>query len=94
MLNNEFMLMQADRFARRVIKEAGNDPVAQVKTMYEIALSREPSAKEVDTNVAFLKKQQDHEKASGSASEDVAALAALTDLAHVTLNLNEFVYIR
>jgi hypothetical protein len=94
MLNNEFMLMQADRFARRVIKEAGNDQAAQVKTMYEIALSREPSAKEVDTNMAFLKKQQEHEKASGSASEDAAALAALTDLAHVTLNLNEFVYIR
>jgi len=93
MLNNEFMLMQADRFARRVLKEAGSDQAAQVKTMYEIALSREPTRKEIDNNVAFLKKQQVL-GATGGASEDAAALSALTDLAHVTLNLNEFVYIR
>jgi hypothetical protein len=92
MLNNEFMLMQADRFARRVLKEAGSDPAAQVKTMYEIALSREPTSKEIDNNVAFLKKQQ--ALGASGASEDAAALSALTDLAHVTLNLNEFVYIR
>ena len=94
MLNNEFMLMQADQFAKRVFKEAGSDPVAQVKTMYEIALSREPTPKEIDSNVAFLKKQQAHATTGGGASEESAALSALTDLAHVTLNLNEFVYIR
>jgi len=93
MLNNEFVLMQADSFAKRVMKEAGDDPAAQVKAMYEIALSRDPTAKEVATNVAFLKKQRDHEL-NGGAKEDTAALSALTDLAHVTLNLNEFVYIR
>jgi hypothetical protein len=74
------------------LKEAGNDPAAQVKTMYEIALSREPTSKEIDNNVAFLKKQQ--AAGASGASEDAAALSALTDLAHVTLNLNEFVYIR
>jgi hypothetical protein len=93
MLNNEFMLMQADAFARRVLKEAGSDPAAQVKAMYEIALSREPTRKEIDNNVAFLKKQQEQGKAGGG-NEETAALSALTDLAHVTLNLNEFVYIR
>jgi hypothetical protein len=95
MLNNEFMLIQADHFAQRVWKEAGGNPAEQVKTMYRIAFSREPNQKELDSNMAFLSKQRDHEMARGTgASEDKAALAALTDLAHVTLNLNEFAYIQ
>ena len=87
MLNNEFVLMQADRFAQRVLKEAGADPEQQVKAMYRIAFSREPSRGELDSNVAFLKRQR------GSESDSKAVLGALTDLAHVTLNLNEFAYI-
>src|SRR4029077_19353672 len=95
MLNNEFMLIQADHFAQRVWKEAGNNPVDQVKTMYRIAFSREPNQKELDSNVAFLSKQREHEMAGVKAtSEEQAALAALTDLAHVTINLNEFAYIQ
>jgi hypothetical protein len=92
MLNNEFMLIQAGHFAQRVMEEAGNRPDEQVKTMYRIALSREPSFKELDSNVAFLKKQREHQTTNG-AGEDKAAVAALTDLAHVVLNLNEFAYI-
>ena len=56
------------------------DPAQQVKTMYRIAFSREPSAKELENNLAFLKKQGE-------------GVSALTDLAHVTLNLNEFAYV-
>jgi hypothetical protein len=45
--------------------------------------------------VAFLTKQRDQEMTKGAgASEDKADLAALTDLAHVVLNLNEFAYIQ
>jgi hypothetical protein len=95
MLNNEFMLIQADHFAKRVLKEAGNKLDEQVKTMYRIALSREPIPRELDSNVAFLTKQRDLEMTKGAgASEDKADLAALTDLAHVVLNLNEFAYIQ
>ena len=95
MLNNEFMLIQADHFAQRVWKEAGNNPAEQVKTMYRIAFSRDPNQKELDSNVAFLSKQREHEMAEvKGVSEEKAALAALTDLAHVTLNLNEFAYIQ
>jgi hypothetical protein len=63
--------------------------------MYRIALSREPIPRELDSNVAFLTKQRDLEMTKGAgASEDKADLAALTDLAHVVLNLNEFAYIQ
>jgi hypothetical protein len=93
MLNNEFMLIQADHLAQRVLKEAGSSPSEQVKTIYRIAFSRDPIQKELDSNLTFLKKQHDQEMATG-ASEDKAALDALTDLAHVTLNLNEFAYLQ
>jgi hypothetical protein len=44
-------------------------------------------------NLAFLKQQTDT-AAAKNASGDSAARSALNDLAHVTLNLNEFVYIK
>jgi uncharacterized protein DUF1553/uncharacterized protein DUF1549/cytochrome c len=91
MLNNEFMLIQAAHFAQRVFRQAGANFDEQVKIMYRIALSREPSAKELDSNVAFLTKQRDH---AATALDQKAELAALTDLAHVVLNLNEFAYIQ
>jgi hypothetical protein len=87
------MLIQADHFAQRILKEAGSNPSEQVKTMYRIAFSRDPIQKELDSNLAFVKTQRDHEMATG-ASEDKAARDALTDLAHVTINLNEFAYIQ
>jgi hypothetical protein len=90
MLNNEFMLIQADHFAQRIWKEAGSNPAEQVKAMYRIAFSRDPNQKELDSNMAFLKKQRE----AAGAGDDKASLAALTDLAHVTLNLNEFAYIQ
>ena len=84
MLNNGFFLMQADHFARRLLREAGDDPQAQIRTLYRIALSREPSEAEMASNLAFLKKQS---------SRPAGALGALSDLADVALNLNEFVYV-
>jgi hypothetical protein len=95
MLNNEFMLIQADHFAQRVLKEAGNNPADQVKTMYRIAFSREPNQKELDSNLAFMTKQREQELANGTGvTADKASVDALTDLAHVTLNLNEFAYLQ
>jgi hypothetical protein len=90
MLNNEFTLIQANRFAERVLKEAGKDQREQVKTMYRIALTREPNARELETNTAFLAKQREQAISRGEKDGDLAALA---DLADVTLNLNEFMYI-
>jgi hypothetical protein len=95
MLNNEFMLLQADHFADRVMKEADKAPDAQVKLMYRIALSRDPSPKELSSNLVFLTKRREYKAAQKpGASDETVNLAAMTDLAHVVLNLNEFLYIR
>lgn len=87
LLNNEFTLLQATHFAGRVWKAAGNDPQKQIRELYRIAFSREPSASDMRINLAFLDKQ----KLSTGGGDD-ASRSALVDLAHVVLNLNEFVY--
>jgi len=93
LLNNEFTLKQAGYFADRVWQAAGPNPEKQVTEMYHIAFSRDPNTAEMRQNLAFLKKQTDT-AAAKNASGDSAARSALNDLAHVTLNLNEFVYIK
>ncbi len=93
LLNNEFTLLQANHFADRVWKTAGANPEKEVTEMYRIAFGREPGPVEMRSNVAFLKKQTEAAAAKGGTS-DSAAHSALGDLAHVTLNLNEFVYIK
>jgi hypothetical protein len=83
LLNNDFMLIQAGHLADRVWNLAGADQSKQVTEMYRITLAREPTASEMRSNIEFLGKQT-----AGS-----NARSALTDLAHVLLNLNEFVYV-
>jgi hypothetical protein len=78
LLNNEFVLLQSQHFAARVRQTAGEDFASQVKTAYAIALSREPTAREMADNRAFLTEQR----------------ATLTDLCNVILNLNEFLYVQ
>jgi len=95
LLNNEFVLIQARHFAERVAREAGADPIKQIRVLYRIALSREPERKEMDQSLDFLQTQRNYHatRASIRTSGPDSALAALTDLAHVMLNANEFVYI-
>ena len=85
LLNNEFVLSQARFFAERVSKLAGPEQVAQVRMAYRVALSREPTASELKSNVEFLNRQM--------AAQGGSAAKALTDLCDVLLNLNEFLYI-
>ena len=47
LINNEFVLKQAQLFADRVKKEAGDDPVQQIQLAYRIALSRPPDDTEL-----------------------------------------------
>ncbi len=96
LLNNEFVLIQSRYFADRVLSAAGNDPARQVKEMYRIALSRNPTPQELDDNLSFLKTQREAEAAHASGSSAAGAspdLSALTDLADIVLNTNEFVYV-
>ncbi|MCU1258401.1 MAG: hypothetical protein JWO80_1286 [Bryobacterales bacterium] len=91
LLNDEFVLLQARYFAERVRTAAGDDPAAQVRKAYLIALSREPKPEELQGNLGFLQKQKAWH-AHGHSTTDKPDQDALTDLCAVVLNLNEFVY--
>ncbi len=55
LLNNGFMVVQARQFADRVVREAGNDPAAQVKRAFELAMGRDPDAEEATALVEVAK---------------------------------------
>lgn len=94
LLNNEFVLLHARHLAERVVREAGgSDPAARIKTLYRIALSREPSPPELAGQMEFIRKQREFRAAKALRPGENLDLAALVDLSHVLLNTNEFVYI-
>src|SRR5262249_18263388 len=57
LLNDPFVLHQAQVFADRVSKEAGDDPAAEVDLAYRIALTRPPTPTELALSVDAVKKQ-------------------------------------
>lgn len=57
LLNGRISNEAAERFAARLINDAGNDPAAQIRRAYQLTASREPSARELETAQAFLKNQ-------------------------------------
>jgi len=54
LLNNGFVLRQAERMADRVKREAGGQTGAQVARAYELLYGRAPSEKELRAGVAFI----------------------------------------
>jgi hypothetical protein len=92
LLNDEFMLDQADAFAERVAKTAGPDEKARVETVFRIAYGRKPSAKELSWSLDSLHQVTDRYRTANTAQEQ-AAQKALAALCHTLLNTNEFLYI-
>ena len=54
LLNNMFVLEQADCFAERVTFESGSEPASQVRHAFRLALVREPSWAELEAAVEFV----------------------------------------
>jgi hypothetical protein len=83
LLNNELVLGWARSLAKRVANDSGLTAEETVDRAFRLTFSRAPSAKERGIATAFLARQ---EKIAGSRE------AAVTDLCHMLLNSNEFVY--
>ena len=106
LFNGEFTRTEARYFAERVVKEAGNDAEKQIERAYKIALVRKPTAAQKALALQFLQNQtravsQQRQKcgarkasypAPDAKQAKQAALLALTDLCHVLINTNEFIY--
>ncbi len=92
MLNDAFVLEQADRFAARVRAAAGAEAVRQIELAFRIALAREPSAREIAWSQELLAGQI-AECAKANLPGDQVAQQALAHLCHMLLNANEFLYV-
>jgi hypothetical protein len=57
LLNNPFVLRQAELFADRVAQEAGSDSMRQIDLAYRIALTRPPTHEERAVALEFMKTQ-------------------------------------
>lgn len=57
-MNNAELLRQSEIFAERVAKDAGNDVAAQTSRAWRLALSSEPTSKQIERSVAFYGVQE------------------------------------
>jgi hypothetical protein len=92
LLNDAFMLDQADHFAARVIAAAGDSVDARIDIAFRLAYARKPNEQEKAQSAALLKKlvKVYGEKEVPPAQ---AELKALTRLCHMLLCANEFLYV-
>ncbi|HBH52773.1 MAG TPA: hypothetical protein DDY91_12870, partial [Planctomycetaceae bacterium] len=85
MLNNPFVVQQAELWARRILAEQADD-VDRIQSMYQMAFARPAQPEELAAAREFLRTQ-----ATQYAADDSGR--AWTDLAHVLFNVKEFVWI-
>lgn len=91
LMNDPFVIEQARVWAQRVLPQKVTSVEERIKNMYEAALSRSPLAMELTEAKAFLQAQGEHySAASPDALQDERVW---TDLAHVLLNVKEFVFV-
>jgi hypothetical protein len=82
LMNNPFVLGQADRWAGRVLAGPDRTPADRVRDMYVAAFGRPPTPAEAETAVGFV-------AAAGSPGDR----RAWADLAHALFNGKEFVFV-
>ncbi|MBW8884515.1 MAG: PSD1 domain-containing protein, partial [Planctomycetia bacterium] len=81
LLNSDFMNQQAAALARRTKAAACCDPYARIEALYEYALGRGPTDREIDVALRFLQHWNDQDDRT------------IAELCKIILNLNEFVYV-
>jgi hypothetical protein len=85
MLNGDFLNEQAERLARRVTEEIGDDPVQQVRRVVELALLRPATDKEVQRGIDLMAALREQHQLSANQS--------LQQYCLMICNSNEFMYI-
>ena len=105
LLNSEFSLDLARRFAGRVLKLAPDDVSQQIEFAVRIAFGRAPSVQETQLLATFIDSHVAALRSEGRPAEQLALPypagsdgdmlhgAALTDLCLALFNANEFLYI-
>ncbi|MBL8230913.1 MAG: DUF1553 domain-containing protein [Bryobacterales bacterium] len=84
LLNNELVYGWAKKLADRVANDGGMSAESQVDRAYRLVYARMPKAEEAKSALAFLER---HDKITGDRK------TSFTDLCHMLLNSNEFLYL-
>ena len=85
MLNGAFLNEQAQQFANRIRREAGDDVAREVRLALCLALSRLPTGEEIDHDARWIEELQ---KTNG-----LTPAVALKYYCLMVLNLDEFIYL-
>ena len=105
LLNSKITLDLACGFAGRVLRAGEAEAVKIIDNAYRLSLGRSPDSAERSTMLAFLAKQTALFRARFAEKKpmtlpspsrpgvDPASAAAVVDLCHVLMNLNEFLYV-
>ncbi|WP_395746015.1 PSD1 and planctomycete cytochrome C domain-containing protein [Prosthecobacter sp.] len=88
LMNSSFVVEQSQAFAKRVIKEAGDDTSKQATHAWTLAFGRAPSSQDHQDAIAYLTAQTKALPAGSDASEK-----ALASLCQALLGSNPFLYI-
>ena len=100
LMNSDFILNQAKRFAHRIIGEwssgdgfDGPPLTQQVAYAWQLAYARPATHEEIKVSLEFLSQQISHLKKHGSAKKSDPELQALTNFCQVLFGSNEFLYV-
>jgi hypothetical protein len=97
LMNNTFVLQQAEAMAQRIEKEVGGDPVAQFQRAWQLTFCRPPSASQSRDGVAFLGEQSAIIAAgvptNPKAESPKPAHVALSNLCQALVISNGFLYV-
>ncbi|HEU4752200.1 MAG TPA: DUF1553 domain-containing protein, partial [Armatimonadota bacterium] len=86
LMNNPFVVEQAKVWAKRVLDEKASGPAERVNRMYVSAYARPASAAELSEALRFVEAQ---DRQYGGKDD----LRSWSDLAHVLLNVKEFIFV-
>lgn len=94
LLNDPFLRDRATDFAKRLISEKGANRSDWVTRSFQLALSRPPNERELNTSLEFIDKQTiGRSKRQPNSSADETQHQALADLCQSLFSLSEFIYV-
>lgn len=88
LMNDPFVAQQAKLWAKRILADSPK-PAARVRAIYVAAFAREPSVRESERALAFVRQQA---ATHGVAADAPSHLESWADLCHVVFNTKEFIF--
>jgi hypothetical protein len=94
LLNDAFVRARADELAKRLQTGKPEGLEAQIRSAFQLCLSREPPSAELTQARGFVEAQRaSHQQRAPEMPADEAGHVALVDFCQALFSLNEFVYI-